>query len=234
MPDDGEAVTMEARVHAIQRRIGIALPCAVMVALGCCIAGLAQVAGGNDIGLKKSNGEKVLIPANGSGFNESAHEAALGVESLDREIKNPRKRSGNREVLQAMRQIAVDSRNDAVDSLDLAYRVAQETSGGLDSAQLDSAKRNVQFAKDLLNASPPPRLYVRTAISSTVNGATIHYWDAADYKRRVGSWSSYTRGDNLHIGRYFFRVDTGDGSGPFQELVLVLSDPTEKTLSPVR
>jgi hypothetical protein len=199
------------------------------------VAAMAQVAGRSEITLKSSNGTKVLIPADGQpGFNETAHEAALDIGSLDREVKNPRKRSGDRQVLLAMRQIAVDARDDAVDSLDLAYRVAGETSGVLDPQQLDSAKRNIQFAKELLNAAPPPKLYVRTVISSTITGATIHYWNAADYKMKVGTWNSYTAGDNLRIGRYFFSVHPGDGKEPFQELVLVLSDPTERTLSPVR
>jgi hypothetical protein len=127
----------------------------------------------------------------------------------------------------------LDARNDAVDSLDLAYRVAGETSGPLDNQQIDSAKQNVQIAKDILKATPPPRLFVKTAISSTVTGAALHYWDAADYKKKVGSWSSYTPGESLHIGRYLFRLDSAAGTAPYQELVLILSDPTEKVLSPL-
>jgi hypothetical protein len=218
----------------MQCRIRIAQLHSMIAIGGLCVAAAAQVAGGNDIALKKADGAKVLIPASGPRYNESAHEVAVDVESLDREVKNSRKPPGNREVVAAMRQIALDARNDAVDSLDLAYRVAEQTSGVLDSGQLDSAKRNVQFAKDILKASPPPKLFVRTKISSTVSGATIHYWNAADYTKKLGTWSSYTAGENLHIGRYLFRVHSSDGDETFQELVLVLSDPTEKTLSPVR
>jgi hypothetical protein len=80
-----------------------------------------------------------------------------------------------------MRQIAIDARNDAVDSLDLAYRVAEQTSGTLDSEQLDSAKRNIQFAKDLLKAPSPSKLFVRTRISTSIKEATIHCWNAAEF-----------------------------------------------------
>ena len=221
-------------MDARQCRIGIGLLYPLIAAGALCVVAIAQVSGGNDITLKKADGAKVLIQASGPRFNESAHEAAREVETFDREIKNSRKQPGSRDVVEAMRQIAIDARNDAVDSLDLAYRVAEQTSGILDSEQLDSARHNIQFAKDILKASPPPKLYVRTKISSTAKGATIHCWDAADYKKKVGTWSSYTAGESLHIGRYLFRVQPGDGNEPFQELVLVLSDPTEKTLSPVR
>src|SRR5690242_17838795 len=140
-------------METIQRRLPISL-----IAAGLwCVAANAQVPGGHDVTLKKADGAKVVIPASGPRFNEGAHQAAVDLEALDRDVKNARKQAGNREVIAAMRQIAIDARNDAVDSLDLAYRVSEETSGVLDSEQVDSAKRNVQFAKDILKATPPPR-----------------------------------------------------------------------------
>jgi hypothetical protein len=195
----------------------------------------AQVQTQKDITLTTSKGSTVRIPSSGALSNGAAEQVALEVVAIDGQL-HPGKhaKKGKSDVSAAMLQIAMDARNDAVDSLDLAYRVAGETSGTLDSEQIDSAKQNVQIAKDILKATPPPTLYVKTAISSTVAGASLHYWDAADYKKKVGSWSSYQTGETLHIGRYLFRMDTAAGGDPYKELVLVLSEPTEKVLSPLR
>lgn len=195
----------------------------------------AQVQSKQDITLTTSSGTTVRIPSSGALSNVAAEEVARDVVAIDRQLKPSKggKRSSKSDVSAAIQQITLDARNDAVDSLDLAYRVAGKTSGVLDSQQIDSAKQNVQIVKDILKATPPPRLYVRTAISSTVPGAALHYWDAADYKKKVGSWSSYTPGETLHIGRYRFRLDSATGGEPYQELVLVLSDPTEKVISPL-
>ncbi len=191
----------------------------------------AQTQPKKEITLTTSSGHPVLIPSSGALANDTAQGIALDVVDLDRRLKPGRK--SKTDVAAAMQQIAMDARNDAVDSLDLAYRVASETSGPLDSGQIDSAQQNVQIAKDILKAAPPPRLYVRTAISSAVTGAALHYWDAADYKKKAGSWSSYTTGETLHIGRYLFRLDSATRAAPYQELVLILSDPTEKMISPL-
>ena len=194
---------------------------------------LAQAPSNPDITLTTSSGTQVRVPSSGALADDDAQHVARDVIAIDGQLKS-HKRRGKSDVATAMREMAVDARNEAVDSLDLAYRVAQETSGPLDSTQIDSAKQNAQIANEILKAAPPARLYVRTAISSTVAGAALHYWEAANYKKKVGSWSSYTAGEQLHIGRYFFRVDAVNGGEPYLELVLILSDPTEKVLSPLR
>ena len=195
----------------------------------------AQASSGKDITLTTSSGTKVVVPSSGALANDSAQQVAQDVIAIDRRLKSkPQRPAGNSDVVAAMQEMAADARNDAVDSLDLAYRVAGETSGILDNGQIDSAKQNTQIAKLILDAAPPARLYVRTAISSTVAGASLHYWDAAEYKKKIGTWSSYTPGEQLHIGRYLFRVDAVNGGEPYEELVLILSDPTEKVISPLR
>jgi hypothetical protein len=214
----------------------LSLCCFALTATVILLPASAQAPSNKDITLTTSRGTAVRVPSSGALANDAAQQVALNVIAIDGQLKlsKSRKRSGKSDVAAAMQQMATDARNDAVDSLDLAYRVAGETSGNLDSTQIDSAKQNVQIANEILKAAPPVRLYVRTAISSTVTGAALHYWDAADYKKKVGSWSSYTPGDQLHIGRYRFRVDAVNGGEPYQELVLILSDPTEKVLSPLR
>lgn len=216
----------------LARKRGLLSSCCFIVVAGIFSLKLpAQVQSEKDITLTTSSGTTVRVPSAGALANDTAQEVALGVVDLDQQLKKNRK--GKSDVSSAMKQIALDARNDAVDSLDLAYRVAGKTSGPLDSEQIDSAKQNVQIARDILKATPPPRLYVKTTISSTLTGAVLHYWDAADYKKKVGSWSSYTRGEMLHIGRYLFRLDSATGGEPYQELVLILSDPTEKVISPI-
>jgi hypothetical protein len=214
----------------------LSLCCLALTALVIPQPASAQAPSNKDITLTTSRGTAVRVPSSGALANNTAQQVALDVIAIDGQLKLSKsgKRPGKSDVPAAMLQMATDARNDAVDSLDLAYRVAGETSGTLDSTQIDSAKQNVQIANEILKAAPPVRLYVRTAISSTVTGAALHYWDAADYKKKVGSWSSYKPGEQLHIGRYLFRVDAVNGGEPYQELVLILSDPTEKVLSPLR
>jgi hypothetical protein len=223
-------VAFSARAGAV-----LSFCCFIAITGGTLLTVEAQVQSQKEITLTTSKGSTVRIPLSGVLANDSAEHVALDVIALDGQLK-PRKsgKRGKSGVSAAMRQIAIDARNDAVDSLDLAYRVAGETSGPLDSQQIDSAKQNVQIVKDVLKATPPPTVYVQTAISSTVSGASLHYWDVAGYKKKVGSWSSYTPGETLHIGRYVFRVDSAAGGEPYQELVLILSDPTEKVLAPLR
>jgi hypothetical protein len=130
--------------------------------------------------------------------------------------------------------MADESRNEAVEQLDLTYRVAHETSGPLDSKLLDGAKKDVEFLREIMRAPPPPSLNVHTAISASLPNAILHYCLRADYLRNVCDWRSYNSGALMPIGLYMFRVDGADAGSKTQvEAVLVLNEPTQLVILPM-
>src|SRR5205823_2693558 len=95
---------------------------------------IAQAQSDKDITLTTSSGNTVRIPSSGVLSNGDAEDVAHDVQAVDRQLK-PGKKPGKSDVSTAMQKIALDARNDAVDSLDMAYRVANMTSGTLDNKQ---------------------------------------------------------------------------------------------------
>lgn len=190
------------------------------------------------IKLIKPDGREVLVPLSGPLSNDTAQAVARDIQSFDKEAKSRRHPvdAKNEEVAAAMMELAVESRNDALEQLDLAYRITQKSAGTLDNRLLNGAKRDIDSASQILLTSPPPSVQVHTRISSTIPNATLHYCGVGDYKENGNgcAWESYSSGAVLHIGRYMFRMDIpGTQSRPYTERVLVLNDPTERTLSPM-
>jgi len=211
---------------------------AVGVLAVCAVSGFraaGQAASSKDLTVTKVDGKQVKVPATGPLANPTAQEVAAGVLDYDKQVKShPPGRHASPEVARAMQQMADESRNEAVEQLDLTYRVAQETSGPLDSELLDGAKKNVEFVREIMRAPPPPNLNVHTAISASVPNAILHYCLRADYLRKACDWHSYNSGALMPIGRYMFRVESSEGSPNIQEeIVLVLNDPTQLVILPM-
>ena len=188
-----------------------------------------------DLTVTKADGKQVKVPATGPLANPTAQEVAAGVLYYDKQVKShPPGRHASPEVARAMQQMADESRNEAVEQLDLTYRVAQETSGPLDSELLEGAKKNVEIVREIMQAPPPPNLNVHTTISASIPNAILHYCLRADYVRKACDWQSYNSGALMPIGRYMFRVESSDGSAKIQEeIILVLNDPTQRIISPM-
>lgn len=195
----------------------------------------AAQAAGKDLTVTKPDGKQVKVPGKGPLANPTAQEVAAGVLDYDKQVKShPPGRRASPEVARAMQQMADESRNEAVEQLDLTYRVAQETSGPLDSELLEGAKKNLEFVRDIMRAPPPPNLNVHTTISASLPNAILHYCLRADYLRKACDWQSYNSGALMPIGRYMFRVEFSDGSAKIQEeLILVLNDPTQWVIQPM-
>jgi hypothetical protein len=194
---------------------------------------------GKQLKLARPNGTEIQVPTTGSSSNEDATQIATNVLDFDRQIRSfpKRRHSVDPKVLAAMREIALQSRNDAVEQLDLAQRISQETSGNgvWDRQLLQDAKQAIEWARQILNSSPPEHLIVETKISTSVSKARLHYCGAAEYRRPTPSWSSYDLGQRLTIGLYWFRVDAPQSqTEAFDEKVLVFDDPTVKTITPAR
>lgn len=194
-----------------------------------------------NIVLKSATGQPIEVPVSGPLYNPRAEQLAREIETLDKQIAKARKekpaRTPDAATIKAeMLSIAVEARNDALAELDLAMDVARKTSAGsLDEETVARAKEDARSAATVLSTRPPNSIAVATKISTSITDATLHYISKVKYQLRSTDWSSYTDGERMRIGRYVFRVQPPQvGSPTYEEVVLILSDPTTKRLTPVR
>lgn len=213
--------------------------------IGLLIIGLNVLSGceTNDINeeqlvLDMADGSALVIPTSGPLANDTAIAICHEVQAIDvglKKLQRSLNTTNNPEIVSALLELAIEYRNESVSELDLAYRISQKTSGILDRKLLKSAKEKTMNAFSILRATPPPSLFVKTEISTTVVNADIHYISLGDYRSKTGYWSSYNFGKRIKIGRYMFRVQSADSKiKPCEEVILILSDPTVHKIIPKR
>jgi outer membrane murein-binding lipoprotein Lpp len=214
-----------------------AVSCALLI-VGC--ASRAKEQPGNIV-LKSATGKAIEVPLSGSLYDARAAQLAREIQTLDQQIAKGRKQrpaaTPETDVIQdEMLNIAIEARNDALADLGLALEVARKTSAGsLDEETIARAKEDADSAMTVLNTQPPSSIAVATNISTSVADATLHYMSKAKHRQRSTDWSSYTEGERMRIGRYVFRVQPPETGTPlYEELVLIIADPTQKRLTPVR
>jgi hypothetical protein len=212
------------------------IACCILVASGMTgFHATGQGTGGKDLILSKPDGTVVHVPKAGPFANEAAQQAAQGVLDYDRRVKSHRPDAhADPQVAKAIQDIADETRNEAVEQIDLAYRVPTMSSGPLDLQLIENAKRNVALLREIMSTPPPPSLMVHTAVSSSIPKAVLHYCLRADYLRKSCDWHTYTPGALMPIGRYMFRVESPDSAATREEVVLVLNDPTQQSIEPMR
>ena len=188
-----------------------------------------------DITLARRDGTQLRVPSTGPLASRTAQDVAREIAAYDKDPKSPSVRGADPAVVEAMRQLAQETRNDAVDQLDTTLRVAQSTSGALDARLLQAARHSADMLKQIVASPPPPSLRVRTEINSSIPNAVLHYCLSADYRKKACSWQSYSFGAVLNIGLYLFRVQSDAGVAQERdEQVLVLNEPTKVTILPMR
>lgn len=206
----------------------------VLLALLCVAQAVAQPADGRIV-LRGLDGEDIVVPVAGPGRDPRAEQLAREIQALDRQIAAGTSAARTDPVQAELLKMAREARNEALSDLNLALAVAGKTSAGaLDDETMDRAKESARSAATILNTQPPNSILVATDISTPLPEARLHYMSKQQYRLRSKEWSSYTARERLQIGRYVFRVQPADSAAkPFEELVLVLSDPTQKRLTPV-
>lgn len=219
------------------------LPVACVLLIAAC-ASQPKAPDGRNIVLKRADGHSVEVPLSGSLHDARAERLAREIQALDAQIATAQGKIigttgppvGREAVQYAMLDVAIESRDDALRELELALAVARKTSAGsLDDETVARAEDSASSASAVLSAQPPGSILVATNISTSVPGASLHYMSKGKHQRRSNEWSSYSDGERLHIGRYVFRVQPVDpGTVNYEETVLVISDPTQKRLTPVR
>jgi hypothetical protein len=188
----------------------------------------------SDVTLVKADGTALQIPSAGPLANPIAQGVARDITAFDRQKSLPGLRGASPEVAEAVRQLAQESRNEAVEQLDTTYRVARSTSAGvLDTGLLRAARQSVDVLKQIASSPSPPSLHVRTEVDASSPNAVLHYCLRADYRRNACAWQSYTFGATVRIGLYMFRVQS-NGAVAGEEQVLVLNEPTRVTIRPIR
>jgi hypothetical protein len=206
----------------------------LVVALGPTVHPATGQGKSSDVTLVKADGTALRIPSSGPLANPMAQGVARDIAAFDRQKSLPGLRGASPEVAEAVRRLAQESRNEAVDQLDTTYRVASSTSAGvLDIGLLQAARQSVDVLKQILSSPSPPSLQVRTEVDASSPNAVLHYCLRADYRRAACAWQSYTFGATVRIGLYMFRVQS-DGAVVGEEQVLVLNEPTKVTIRPVR
>lgn len=186
--------------------------------------------------LRKADGVVVDVPRTGALADERALELARAISDFDTQSAagGPLAKIADPGLREAVAAMATALRDDALDQLDLTYRVARRTSAGLDGGLLAQGQETMKKVTDLLS-HPPTRLYVRTQITSQVVDVSLHYMSSSDYRRQSSDWMSYTIGQMMKIGAYVFRLQRQAGAGePLLQRVEIMSDPFVRTLDPAR
>jgi hypothetical protein len=184
--------------------------------------------------LQKANGTIVEVPRTGALSDQRALALAQSIIDFDdrRSGRDPFDNISDPDLRNTVTEMATTMRDDAVDKIDLAYRVARTTSSGLNGNLLTQGQELMSNVKKLLHR-PPTKLYVRTQITSRVDGASIHYMSSSDYRKQSDDWMGYTFGQRIKIGVYVFRLqrNTGVGDPRFQKLE-IMEDPLIRMLNP--
>jgi hypothetical protein len=179
----------------------------------------------------------ISVPLEGPRYDKLAAAVARKINRTSNDLVAWQKARKAKSVVveRAILEMAISMQWDAAKNIDLAYRIAEKTSGPLDPGLINKAFKLAADVDVLLKIQPPDSPFVSTSISTTVDGASLHYMSIEDYHRKKeGNWSSYTSGQVMRIGRYMFRVQPPSSDQDiYQEIVLIISDPTILRLTPV-
>jgi hypothetical protein len=186
----------------------------------------------NTIDLKKDDGSVVSIPLVGPLQDTSSSRIAQTIISIEDKVDSLKYTSDsiNTEFSVELYSLANELRYDAIDQLDLAYRIARRTSSALDPELIDKAEKYIDMLKSLLKKEGSS-LFVSTKITTNAQEALLHYMSMGDYKSNKKIWRSYNSGMILKIGRYIFEAQSPYSDfPPYLEEVLILNEPTNLEL----
>ena len=213
------------------------LAMAVFLTGGCSHGGPTKDDVEKVIRLQVAANKYISVPLSGPFYDEEAVAAARKIDRTSNDLIDWQEAGTvkNIDVERAMLEVAHSMRWEAAKNIDLAYRVAKKTSGPLDPGLIENATKLADDVKALLKTQPPDSVFVATNISTSVGGAELHYMSLGNYNRqKKGGWSSYLDGQVMRIGRYMFRVQPPSlNQDIYQEIVLIISDPTRLRLVPV-
>lgn len=162
-------------------------------------------------------------------YNRNAADLAKQIKQLDGTLESWRLSlaSADPAVGAEVARVVMEARDAAIEDLALAYRIAGQTSGLLDSRIIAGAREGI---RDLQSAMTAPatsyKLNVRTSISANVD-ASIDFVSAAEAAQAAHpAWQPYS-GQPLRIGRYVFRVVPLERSQPAFKSppILIMRDP---------
>jgi len=186
------------------------------------------------------NGDaEIRIPLGGPLYDAQAEGVARAILASDREIEVLRRRPATEPNL-ALLALARELRAESYRNLDLAVRVSKTSSGAAQDL-VNLARDTAGAATVTATAAAPPGLELLTEITGPV-GAVLHYIAKGEYDSAEPAgrrWTSYASGDRLRIGRYVFNVQPGQqpaaaAETAFEEIVLVIAEPTKRSLQPMR
>lgn len=184
-----------------------------------------------EIRIPRSNQQPLVIDLDESRASKAIVARANEILEIDRRLENWRQNvTGNPIVIKEFEKIAIQSREEAVRELEVAWTIATSTSGPLDML-FGRTDESIGDASTVLGTELPSSPSCKTEITAVPEGAYIHYTTEGDYQDGRRDWISYTFGENLNLGHYRFLVSKGD-EFKYDQRVLILTDPKVVHLQP--
>lgn len=193
-----------------------------------------QIEAVKSIEISGEDGDVVTIPIEGPYYDPEAVNVAETLQnlSLSSEEWKVKWRTLDPETKQLVEKLVHELYCEAASILDVAFRVAKQTSGPLDSKLIKDAAEIAQTLLKIVNKKEISNK-AQTFISTTINNCVIRYILISEFERGFENWSSYTNGEYIPIGRYRFEVFDANASLIHSEPVLIFDDPTKKILLPL-
>lgn len=193
---------------------------------------------GVELTLSRSGGSPVIVPATGPLSHERLTAVSREILATDENIQ---KLGLSPNVIdREMAAIANELREESVNEVDLAIRIARRTSSGIDAGLLKKAEGSLSLLRSMMKTPPPPSIFVSTDIKVIPTDRLIHFVSMSAYNAGTPFWESYTPQSRMRIGRYMFRVSPCNASEQtcsaseqaHCEPILILEEPTKRVLQP--
>lgn len=192
------------------------------------LSATASAQSGPKIVLHGSSGT-VDIPLQGMARNEESVRLANRIQQSQKSLAQWRGGpQSNAPSAQRLSDIVANLQDGAIRDLGEGYQTVSRTSGKFPESKKSDIEMILDFCDKLLSPGPNFQSRVQTHISTQVPGATLHF---KAYGSASDDWSTYSDGETMDIGAYYFRV-SGANITSFQELVKILDNPTTHQIAP--
>lgn len=177
----------------------------------------------------KSDGHTAEIPVEGLKANEEAIDLARQIADSQKALSEWRSTADTSDPqVRKMVKLVTTLQGDSIEQLDTGYKTAITTSGGFPGEKKSDIQVLLGLVSGIMARAPQFQDKVFTHISTTVPDSVIHY---RKYSASTNQWSTYTNGQSMDTGAYYFKVSRGPAT-VFQERVVVIDNPHSQQIEP--
>ena len=171
----------------------------------------------------------VEIPVQGMARNEDAVRLATRIQASQAALVQWRRGEQlDQPGARRLNDLALKLQDRSIQDLGEGYHIVANTSGGFPSENKSEIQKLLDLCDKIFSHHAQFQDRVVTHISTSVTGATIHFHE---YDSAAMGWSTYSDGEEMDIGGYYFQV-SAPNTKTFQELVVVLDNPCTHQLAP--